>query len=360
VARLGRSFPIQVRVTGGLTYHLVDLTLPAFESVSEWPPVSVDTPNVNLILDAFESVSEWPALAFAYDQHFALPVFESVSEWPALTVTTPIQPGDSLTGANGEVEWNGTLWGPSTGVRVLLPVDGWLGTPSVDNLNVERPNRHGAWNALKYAGQRIVSIRLQANSASDPSAVHDLLDRVIAATGLSTSEDPLPLVIKGYGQPLLAWGQVVDRPLVMDSDYNAGLPTVGVLIACGDPRLYGLEARGATVPLNTPTVLANAGNAETHPVIRIEGPVVNPQVANETLDRTIRFAIELDDGDILEIDTDNNTVTLDGENRMSTLSGSGIVTPQDLVLQAGSNTIRYTATSGGGNGADLLWKDATI
>ena len=359
MARLGRSQPIQVSVRGRLTYNRADVALPAFESVSEWPPLAITTPNVNLSLPVFESVSDWPALALRYEQQFTLPSFESVSEWPALTVTIPVKPGDSLTGANGEAEWNGTLWGPTTSVRVLLPVDGWLGSPDIDNLNVEKPNNHGAWDALKLAKQRIVSLRLQANSATDPTSVEDLLEQVIAATGIPESEDPLPLVIKGYGQPRLAYGQVIDRPIQMDGDYNSGLPTIGVLIACGDARLYGLDPRGATVPLNTPTALSNAGNASTHPLIRLEGPLTNPTLVNETMSRTLQFAITLTDGQVLEIDTKGATVTQDGVSKMSTLGG--VSDPvHDFVLQAGSNTIHYTTDADGTNGADLTWRDATI
>jgi hypothetical protein len=359
VARLGRSQPIPVKVLGRLRYSRRDLTLGPFESISEWPTIAVTTPNVNLFLGPFESVSQWPALSFVRDQQFTLPVFESISEWPALAVTIPVKPGDSLTGADGEAEWNGTLWGPSTDVRVLLPVEGWLGSPQIDNLNVERPGRHGAWDARKLAQQRIVSIRLQPDSAADPTQVQDLIDQVFAATGIPETEDPLPLVVKAYGAPRLAYGQVVGRPLVLDGDYNAGLPTIGVIIACADPRLYSLDRQGVTVPIGTPTGLANTGNASTHPLIRLEGPLTDPVLTNQTLDRALEFDITLTAGQILEIDTDNGTVTQDDVSKMSTLTGSSVPV-QDFVLQAGSNTILVTAASGGSEGADLLWRHATL
>lgn len=359
MARLGRSQPIPVISKGHLRYSRRSLTLGVFESVSEWPALSVVTPNVNLILGVFESVSEWPALTFVRDQVFTLGVFESVSEWPSITVTLPVKPGDSLTGANGEVEWNGTLWGPTTDVQVMLPVGGWLEMPGVDNLNVERPGRHGAWDARKLAQQRIVSLRLQPNSAADPTQIQDLIDAIFTATGIPESEAPLPLVIKAYGAPKLAFGQVVARPLELNGDYNVGLPTVGLVIACADPRLYSLDREGVTVPIGSPTALANTGNASTHPLVRIEGPVVNPVLTNQTLDRTLQFTITLEAGDLMEIDTDNGTVTVDGDNRMSTLSGSSVPV-QDFVLQAGSNTILFTVTSGGSEGADLLWRHASL
>ncbi|WP_157253221.1 phage distal tail protein [Nonomuraea typhae] len=317
------------------------------------------TPNVSLFLPPFESASEWPTLSFVRDQVFTLSAFESVSEWPTLTVSIPIKPGDSLTGADGEIEWNGTLWGPTTDVRVLVPVEGWLSMPGIDNLNVEKPTQHGAWDARKLAQQRIVSFQLQPNSRDDPTQVQTLIDAITSATGIPESEDPLPLVIKAYGEPKLAFGQVIARPLVLDGDYNVGLPTVGVVIACGDPRLYGLEPHGVTVAVSTPTAIANAGNAATHPIIRLEGPVTNPVLVNSTLGRTLQFSIVVPEGEILEIVTGDGTVTMDGDNQMSTLAGSSVPV-QDFVLAAGSNLITYTVTSGGGGGADFLWRDATL
>jgi phage-related protein len=189
--------------------------------------------------------------------------------------------------------------------------------------------------------------------------MHELIDEILAVTGIPETEEPLPLVVKGYGPPRVVYGQVIDRPLVMDGDYNAGLPTVGVLIACGDPRLYGLDPRGATVPTGTPTSLLNSGNTATHPLIRLEGPLTDPVLTNETLTRTLQFAISLDSGEVLEIDTDNGTVGIGDDNRMSTLTGTSVPV-QDWVLAAGSNRIVYTCGTGGTNGADLTWRDATL
>lgn len=358
MARSGRSYTNRAVIARHPRTFDRLLTLAPFESVSEWPAIDVTTPNVNLFLPTFESVSEWPANTFIRDQNLVLPAFESASEWPALAITIPVKPGDSLTGADGQVEWNGVLWGPTTNVKVLLPVEGWYSTPGIDNLNVARPSRHGAWDARKLAQQRIVSIRLQLDSAADPTQVQTLIDQILAATGIPEDDTPLPLVIKAYGPPKLAYGQVVDRPMQLDGDYNVGLPTIGVVVACADPRLYDLERQGVTVPLSTPTTLNNAGNASTGPLIRLEGPVVNPVLVNSRLTRTLQFTLTVNDGDLLEIDTDNGTATVGGDNVMSTLTGGVPVT--DFVLAAGSNPVTFTATSGGSNGADFLWRHAVI
>lgn len=359
MARSGRSYPNRPIIVRHPRMWDRTISLGPFESISEWPTIAVTTPNANVNLPVFESVSEWPALAFVRDQVFTLGAFESVSEWPTLTVTIPVKPGDSLTGANGEVEWNGTLWGPTTNVRVRIPVDGWLGTPNIDNLNEPRPNRHGAWDARKLAQQRLVTIRLRPDSAADPTQIDTLIDQIAAATGIPDDEAPLPLVIKAYGAARLAYGQIIGRDVDMGEEYNVGLPTISLLIACADPRRYSLDRYGVTVPLSSTTGLGNAGNATAHPLIRIEGPVENPTLTNQTTDRTLELDIALLAGNVLEIDTDGGTITLAGASQMSSLTGSSVPV-QDFVLSPGSNAILYTADSGGAEGADFFWRDAYL
>jgi hypothetical protein len=239
-------------------------------------------------------------------------------------------------------------------------ITGWRSLPSVSNLNVERPSRHGAWAGRKLAQQRVVTIRLQIDSLSDETLIDDLLDDLDAVTGLGEDETELPLVIKGYGQPLLAYGSIIDRDVPMDGDWSAGAANVSILIACSDSRLYSLERHGATVPPNTPTGLANTGNTATHPLIRLEGPAVNPvltRAVSGATARTLEFDLTLADGELLEIDTDAGTAVVGGVSKMSALTGSSVPVG-DFVLAAGTNTITYTTTSGGSAGADFLWRDA--
>lgn len=357
MARLGRGIPNRPRVVKGRFTLQVNLTLPVFETVSEWPALNVVTPNVNLFLGPFETTSEWPALTFAFDSNLTLPAFETTSEWPEITVTIPPVPGDLITEA-GQVEWNFTLWGPGTEIRVLTPVQGWRSLPQVDNLNVARPAQHGAWDGRKFAQQRLVTLKLQANSVSDPTLTDDLLTQIDMVTGLPEDETPLPLVIRGHGDPQLAYGQVVDRPIDMDGDYNAGIPTVGVLIACADPRRYNIQRTGANLPVGEQAALSNAGNTSTHPTIRITGPVTNPTLANADTGRTLAFLLDVLAGQQLVIDTFNGTATLDGESVTSAITG--VSSPIfDFTLKPGANRVTYSA-SAGGDLAICLYRDAWI
>lgn len=358
MARLGRSRPNRPILVRNRYEIRAAVALAAFETVDEFPSLQVDTPSVNLYLGVFETVDEFPALALSYGQHPTLGAFETADEFPPLIASVPILPGDQITQA-GQIEWSYTLWGPGTDVAVLLPVEGWRSTPNIDNLNVARPNTHGAWPARKLVQQRLVTIRLQPNSATDPTLIDDLLDQIDAVTGIPEDETPLPLVIRGYGSPQLTYGQIIDRAVVMDGDYNAGLPTVSILIACDDPRRYNVRRSGAVVPVAQTVQVPNAGNIATHPEIRIDGPVTNPSLTNATTARTIAFSLTLAEGERLQIDTSTGNALVAGESVMSTLTGTSAPVG-DFVLTRGVNSITYTALSGGTASAVFLYRDAWI
>jgi hypothetical protein len=357
VARLGRSFPIRPRLIRRLPSIRVSLALTPFETEAEFPPLTVTTPSARVHLGSFETEAEFPPLTVTNGQRFTLTSFETEAEFPPLTVTTPVRPGDQIT-QPGQVEWNHTLWGPGTSFRVLTPVEGWRSMPQVDNLNVPRPSRHGAWAARKLVQQRLVTIRLQLDSASDPTQVDDLLAQLDTVTGIAEDETALPLVIRAYGAPQLAFGQVIDRDVQLDGDYNAGLPSVSVLIACDDPRRYNPDRTGVSIPAGDTVQAINAGNTATHPTVRLPGPITNPVLVNASTGRTIAFTLTVADGKQLVIDTDKGNATVDGDSVMSTLTGSSAPVA-DWVLTRGVNTLTYTVTSGNAP-LTLLYRDAWI
>lgn len=355
MARYGRAYPAPIRQIGP-NFRGVhqDATLATFSLDWAFPALTVISPSVTLPLPTFGLTWEFPGLSLPV----GLPTFGLTWEWPTFQAVVAPKPGDALTGEPGQVEWNGRLWGTGTSYRVQQ-IDGWRSLPQINNSNVERPNRHGAWDSRKLAQQRIVTIRLRLDSATDPTQIDALLDELDAATGIPEDALPLPLVIKGYGTPQLAFGHIIDRDVPMDGDWSVGQPVASLLIACGDPRRYSVLRHGVNIPKDTPTQLGNTGNTATHPLVRIPGPAVNPVVTNSTLARTLAFDITLSDSERLDIDTDAGSVSVGSVNKMSTLTGTSVPV-QEWVLGAAASSILYTTTSGGDDGVDVLWRDSSI
>jgi len=276
------------------------------------------------------------------------------------TVHVPILPGDQITSA-GQIEWAGFLLGAGTVYR-WLTLQGWEDLPGIDSGNVARASRHGAYPGRSLAQERIVlwAGLIRAPVDNFDQAVADL--RLI--TGIPDDETELPLVIRVLDRAYLAYGQIRQRSITIDKNYRIGHARVALQWVCSDPRLYGLVARGRTVPVLTdplgdPTTLTNLGNAATHPRIRIEGPAAGIKLTNERLDRRLELDIEVAEGEILEINTSAGTVAIGDTPRLNALTGSSVPV-SDFVLTSGENPITFEAESGGAEGADFLWRDAWL
>lgn len=275
---------------------------------------------------------------------------------PLPAISVPILPGDMIY-ADGQAEYGGALWGTD---RILVQeIAGWESLPSIDNGNVNRPTRHGAWVGRKQAQQRLVTIKMRLNSADDPTQVQALVREMRAATRIFDGPEETDLVIRTYGEQLLARGAVIDRDIVLDSDWSVGQPAVSVLIACADPRRYDTTVVSAVIGNGASAAVVNSGDTSSHPIVRINGPATSPSVANLTTEKLLAFNITLASNERLEIDTNAGEVTLGGADRMSALSAVS-VPPEAWFLTSGTNVISYSASSGGANGAEVQWRSAFL
>ncbi len=281
----------------------------------------------------------------------------SITRVPLPSITVPILPGDLIT-LPGQVEYDGALWGPGTSFRVNS-IKGWTSLPSIDNGNVLRPRRHGAWPGRKLAQQRLVTIQLQANASADPSVVDDLLDELAAATAVPDDETEKDLVIRGYGDKRFARGAVIDYVSDMDDDYSAGMPSVSVLIACSDARKYGPTVTSVVVANGESSPATNVGNTSTHPVVFINGPCSSPILTNETTGLVLAFNVTLGANQTLVVDTNAGTVLLGSADYIHALAALS-VPPDEWHLSKGTNVVSYSASSGGSNGVELQFRHAYL
>jgi phage-related protein len=102
----------------------------------------------------------------------------------------------------------------------------------------------------------------------------------------------------------------------------------------------------------------NGGNVATYPTLTIRGPVTDPVVRREDDGREMRFAIALGPTDVLVVDTQLRTVTLNGStSRYSSLSSQS----EWIDLPPGRSTVSWTAASYD-PAAELgvAWRDAYL
>lgn len=277
---------------------------------------------------------------------------------PNVGVLVPILPGQFIT-ADGQVEWNGVIWGEGTLYRVR-EITGWEAMPPADDLTVEEPNRHGANAGRTLLQRRTVTVKLFVDSISDPTQISGLLRQLRYDTRTLRDNTLWPLVIRGYTETLLAYGKVVDRTGLMDRDWSDGHPEPVITIMCPDSRRYGLEQHSTIIPANAvgATALVNDGELYTNPILRFPGPALNPVIVNETLDRQLAFDLTLGSGDLLMVDTQRGKVLIGNVDHEADISDTVSVPVKEFFLDVGSSAISYETDSGGTAGVEALWRDA--
>lgn len=347
---------IAIIPTPSITTGDVEIVTPATVSAVAIIPTPDVSTGQSVPAVTVDAVAVIPAPALSVGVTIAPATVLARAIIPVPLVSVPVLPGETIDGP-GQVEFGGIRWG---GNRFRVQeIQGWESRPTLDNLNALRPSRDGATAGKKLAQQRLVTIKLMVDSASDPTQVDDALDELAWATRILDDDSQLSLVIKGYGEPLLAYGAVADYDVAWDEGYSVGSPTASVLIACPDPLKYSLTQQSVVVPAGGEATATNSGNKATPPRIRIDGPTENPILTNLTLDRILAFNIQIEGGQRLEIDTQRGTVKIGSVDRRRTQSALSVPV-EDFVLAAGPNLIEFEVTSGGATGAEFLFRSAKL
>lgn len=150
-----------------------------------------------------------------------------------------------------------------------------------------------------------------------------------------------------------------------------------IQLTAGDPLFYstdGGDEQTATVNLQAqtggyvtpydlpvdwaagaqPTIVTNSGNAIVFPVIELHDEAHDPIITNQTTGETFALEISMADGDVIEIDMGNRTVTLNGSNIM----GNRTADSTWWGLTPGDNSIVLTSDTSDDNVyAVLTWRN---
>ncbi len=162
----------------------------------------------------------------------------------------------------------------------------------------------------------------------------------VKSRGVSYNWDTL----RRIGMTRIQFKMFAEDPRLYDNFLQQSVIPFGGEVATGMGFNFGFNfGFGVTVLPNGLTV-TNVGNRPTPAVLTIVGPVVTPRIINDTLSRTLEFAITLSALDTLVVDLGNRTVTLNGNvNRRNTMTIS-----QWFLLAPGNTFLRFGGASGTG------------
>lgn len=209
-----------------------------------------------------------------------------------------------------------------------------IGSPAPRAVTDLRPSDHGATDATRYYGPRIIEVtgRIVGTDTADLWVRADALKGALALG----SWHVLRFRRKGLDydeRALVRVDSPVDMPLTLGSSRH--LP-FGVSLFAADPRLYSdTESSGSYDPTDAGTgglffplvfpldfdvadgsaqlSAVNEGTISTPPTFVITGPVVNPIIDNDTTGESIYTQnCALSAGDTLSIDVATRTALLEG------------------------------------------------
>lgn len=239
-------------------------------------------------------------------------------------------------------------------------IDGWDGSPASTIALTQKTRAPGAWVGPRQLTPRHISLTglLQA---PDADTAEDAFDRLNAAATLDGS------VLTVQRGTRVRSAVVYRQAEVGQQELTGTLFQWSVDLIAPDPRKFtsALSAStslpsvsgGLTIPFTVPfsigsTVvsgqcfLTNPGNTTGPVVLRIDGPVVGPQITHVGSGAVLTFAstLSLGSGEWLTVDMDRQVALANGQSsRNSWISSRGW-----SGFEAGDNTWAFTAVSGSG------------
>ncbi|MDH2387636.1 phage tail family protein [Streptomyces sp. HNM0663] len=257
--------------------------------------------------------------------------------------------GDLVT-QPGHVQFGELLLGPGTAYG-WQSLTGWEDSPALDSGTVSRADAHGAYPGRLLAQPRTITLD-GIVIRTEPGQAGTAVRALSAATALR--DDELPLVIQlDRSPPLAAWARCIRRAVpVGTGGYAVGVVHGAALqFEASDPRRYGLIEQQTSLTAAAPSAaVRNTGDAVSHPVITFRGPVERPSLTNAASGDVLEYDIALADGERLHVDTREGSVTLNGQNVIS--SATNRSTPeQAFTLAPGTTPLTFGMAPGFGDPA---------
>jgi hypothetical protein len=241
-------------------------------------------------------------------------------------------------------------------------VDGWDGSPPSSLALTQKTRGAGAWTGPRNLAARPLGA-LGRFVAPDVDSAVAAIDRLNAASGLNGGTLSVQRGSQSRHCTVYRQGEV----LLTEETATTYQWTVNLVAP--DPRKFGSSITGATglpsttggftFPHTFPVtiastivsgrlVLTNPGNATGPVTLRIDGPVVGPQIAHVSSGLVLTFAssLTINAGDYLLVNMEAQTALVNGQ---AAASRNNMITNRGWFgFDPGSNEFDFSAVSGSG------------
>lgn len=273
--------------------------------------------------------------------------------------------------------FNGQVFGGEGSPYQILSVDGIESLPGIRNQDDNRGFSDGMFSGRDFLGGRTISVIFNTFGSGATTAQENYNHIQSYFLPQQSGTTPLYFYLPQSGTQFVN-ARVRGLRTTVDPNYTYGYITSQVEFFCPDPRYYNSNEQTATMTYSAPTgriydrtynltygggsvalqtTITNSGWATTYPNILIKGPIIDPQIGNQTTGNTLYFDVSMIAGDELEIDLLNKLITFNGTSARNLLT-SGTW----FGAQPGNNiyTFQGTGTANGVTEAIITWNSAYI
>lgn len=241
------------------------------------------------------------------------------------------------------------------------------------------PGNHGAFVSNALYGGRVLGIKIQILGSTETN----LRERVTElAAELDLSGDSFKVTTTFVDVDGNSFS-VIGVPRIMSMGGGFGqrrFDEVNIEILSEDYRIISSttnqttiflqSAGGLSIPTPVPAsfgsgvggsaTLTNAGNTDACPVIRLNGPLTNPTVANQTTDKQFKYDAIIGAGDFVDVDTSAKTVVNSGG--VSVLGNASTSIRDFWCLQPGANvvTLAHEGVFNVDGNTRITWNDSYL
>jgi phage-related protein len=263
--------------------------------------------------------------------------------------------------SNYQFQFGSFVFGAGTPF-VVTEVTGLEDLPQIRNQDDNKGYNDGMFTGRDFFSGRTITFMLNilAGNGNTAQTNFNLFQAAInpQQTGVST----LQFLLSPSDTQKQIGARVRTRAVPITPEYTYGKITAQVTMFCPDPRFYDVATQ--TLSLSPSAVsgriynrtynltygggsqtsaatLTNSGWAVTNPIITINGPVVNPVLSNVTTGQSITINYTLGISDVVVIDLNLKTVTLNGTSARNILANGS----QWFAAPPGNSLLSFSGTS---------------
>ena len=272
--------------------------------------------------------------------------------------------------------FNGFVFGGAGNGVQILSIEGLEDLPKLRVQDDNRGYADGMFTGRDFYSNRTLTFTVQILASETNSMVQNLEYLQTALQPQQTGTGILQFQLPNADLQRVN-ARVRRRSIKIDPDFTYGKAVGMYEFFCPDPLIYDDTLQTVDISQSSSAVgrtynrtynmsfgggsasnlVINSGWATTYPTITINGPVINPQISNATTGNFLLINYSLQTSDIMVIDTNLRTVTLNGVNRRSLLDN----TSSWFAASPGTTILNFRGTGTSGSTTCVVsWRNAYI